>query len=183
MFSRRLIIRAAQFSTSQSKKTEKLWENPWKHALHQQEQPRTSAKVLEVPIDWSYVERLMPIEIIPDVPKHETYPTPSGWTPPTEAAKTHSYYVRRRRDHMLPLYLERKRDLLNEKTLDFDYVELVVLRNVDGNIFDCENELRQFVEAQLDHPIATHVDELKGRIKIKGAPRKIIEQFLYSKGF
>lgn len=53
----------------------------------------------------------------------------------SEAAKTHQYYIRRRHDHLLPLYLERKRDLLNEKTLDFDYVELVTIRNVDGDIF------------------------------------------------
>uniref|UniRef100_A0A1I7V1M4 Large ribosomal subunit protein mL49 n=1 Tax=Caenorhabditis tropicalis TaxID=1561998 RepID=A0A1I7V1M4_9PELO len=164
-----------------SSKTEKLWENPWKHALPQK--TKTLATVEEVPVDWSYVERLMPIEIVPDVPKHESYPTPSGWTPPTEAGKTHSYFVRRRPDHLLPLYLERKRDLLNEKTLDFDYVELVTVRNVDGDVFACEQDLRGYLEENLGHPVASHVDELKGRIKVKGAPRALIEQFFYSKGF
>jgi hypothetical protein len=29
------------------------------------------------------------------------------------------------------------------------------------------------------HPVATHVDELKGLIKVKGADRTLIEQFVY----
>ncbi|EGT43575.1 hypothetical protein CAEBREN_08777 [Caenorhabditis brenneri] len=172
---------ASFFSTSTVNRTEKLWENPWKYAVP--EKTKTLATVQEVPVDWSFVERLMPIEIVPEVPKHESYPTPSGWTPPTDAGKTHPYYVRRRPDHLLPLYLERKRDLLNEKTLDFDYVELVIVRNVDGDVFACEQDLRSFLEEKLGHPVASHVDELKGRIKIKGAPRGLIEQFFYSKGF
>ncbi|CAO4379058.1 unnamed protein product [Caenorhabditis nigoni] len=169
------------FSTSSVKNTEKIWENPWKHAIP--EKTKTFATVEEVSVDWSFVERLMPIEVVPEVPKHDSYPTPSGWTPPTAAGKTHSYYVRRRPDHLLPLYLERKRDLLNEKTLDFDYVELVTVRNVDGDVFACENDLRTYLEEQLGHSVASHVDELKGRIKVKGAPRSLIEQFFYSKGF
>lgn len=45
------------------------------------------------------------------------------------------YYVRRKRDHTLPLYLSRRRDLLNEETLDFDYVELVTMKGVEGDVF------------------------------------------------
>ncbi|KIH60757.1 hypothetical protein ANCDUO_08981 [Ancylostoma duodenale] len=92
------------------------------------------------------------------------------------------YYVRRKRDHTLPLYLNRRRDLLNEETLDFDYVELVTMKGVEGDVFACEADLRQFLEAELGMPIATHVDELKGRIVIKGADRSIVEKFLYTKG-
>uniref|UniRef100_A0A8R1HQC9 Large ribosomal subunit protein mL49 n=1 Tax=Caenorhabditis japonica TaxID=281687 RepID=A0A8R1HQC9_CAEJA len=129
---RRLTSRSF-FSTSALKNSEKVWENPWKHAIP--ERTKTLPTVEEISVDWSYVERLMPIEVIPEVPKHESYPTPSGWTPPTELGKTHPYFVRRRPDHMLPLYLERKRDLLNENTLDFDYVELVTVKNIDGDLF------------------------------------------------
>ncbi|ETN77852.1 hypothetical protein NECAME_03024 [Necator americanus] len=93
------------------------------------------------------------------------------------------YYVRRKRDHTLPLYLSRRRDLLNEKTLDFDYVELVTMKEIDGDVFACERDLREFLEKELCKPIATHVDELKGRIVIKGADRAIIEKFLFTKGF
>ncbi|VDM65174.1 unnamed protein product [Strongylus vulgaris] len=93
------------------------------------------------------------------------------------------YYVRRKRDHMLPLYLSRRRDLLNEKTLDFDYVELVTMKNVEGDVFACEKDLREFVEEEVGKPIGTHVDELKGRIVIKGVDRSLVEKFLFTKGF
>jgi hypothetical protein len=36
---------------------------------------------------------------------------------------------------MLEIYLERRRDELNPKTMDFEYVELVVLKNIQGDIF------------------------------------------------
>ncbi len=45
------------------------------------------------------------------------------------------YYVRRNRDHLLDLKLERRRDELNLKTMDYEYVELVVIRNVFGDVF------------------------------------------------
>ncbi|CAD6186983.1 unnamed protein product [Caenorhabditis auriculariae] len=167
------------FSSKEPEK--KIWENPWEHALPKQE--KTYPKVEEIAVDWSYVERLMPIEVVPEVPHHDSFPTASGWQPPSISSPNLSYHLRRRRDHLLPLYLERKRDLLNEKSLDFDYAELVVVRGVDGDVFACETDLRTFLESELSHPVATHVDELKGRIKVKGAPRSAIEKFFYSKGF
>lgn len=81
----------------------------------------TYTDVEELKIDWKYVERLMPIETIPKVPHHEKYPTPSGWQPPRSnfnyvlikfslaLAGELPYFVERRRDHLFPLYLERRR--------------------------------------------------------------------------
>ena len=34
------------------------------------------------PEEWKFVEALMPSKIVPDPPKHASYPTPSGWVPP-----------------------------------------------------------------------------------------------------
>ncbi|VDO88367.1 unnamed protein product [Heligmosomoides polygyrus] len=150
----------------------------------------TTTSFEEVKIDWEFVERLMPHEVIPPLPTHASYPTPSGWQPPQEKMLNHSdpppklpYYVRRKRDHTLPLYLSRKKDLLNEKTLDIDHVELVTMKQVDGDVFACEADLRKFLEAELGRPVATHVDELKGRIVVKGADRSLLEKFLFTKGF
>jgi len=39
--------------------------------------------------------------------------------------------------------------------------------------------LRIYLEKYLGHPIATNVDELKGIIRIKGADRALVEQFVY----
>jgi hypothetical protein len=43
----------------------------------------------------------------------------------------------------------------------------------------CERDMRAYLENRLGHPIATSVDELKGLIKVKGADRTLIEQFVY----
>ncbi|CAJ0954601.1 unnamed protein product, partial [Mesorhabditis belari] len=153
---------------------EEPWKNPWKHALPPQEKTFTDYEELQ--IDFRLVEELLPKETIPEVPNHESYPTPSGWKPPLDPPPNLPYYVRRRRDHVFPLYLERKRDMLNEDTLDFDYVELVAVRNVEGDVFACEADLRAYLENKLNHPVATHVDEIKGRIKVKGADRSAIER-------
>ncbi|KAJ1370902.1 hypothetical protein KIN20_032726 [Parelaphostrongylus tenuis] len=58
----------------------KPWINPWKHALPKRTSTYTGVE--EVNIDWSFVERLMPHDIVPPLPVHQSYPTPSGWQPP-----------------------------------------------------------------------------------------------------
>jgi hypothetical protein len=39
------------------------------------------------------------------------------------------------------------------------------------------------LEKSLDHPVATHIDEIKGLIKVKGADRSLLERFVYDTGF
>uniref|UniRef100_A0A915C3S6 Large ribosomal subunit protein mL49 n=1 Tax=Parascaris univalens TaxID=6257 RepID=A0A915C3S6_PARUN len=168
------------FSSEDSSSEELPWKNPWKHALSQREETLTGFE--EVAVDWKYVDRLMPHRVIPDVPEHASYPTPSGWMPPNPSPDL-PYYVARRRNHMLPLFLENRRDKLDPKTMEFDYVDLVVLRNVHGDVFACERDLRAFLERQLNHPVATNVDELKGIIRVKGADRTLVEKFLFDCGF
>ncbi|KAH7730681.1 60S ribosomal protein L49 [Aphelenchoides avenae] len=63
--------------------------------------------------------------------------------------------------------------------MDYEYVELVALKQIYGDVFACEKELREFLEAEVGHPIATYVDELKGTIKIKGAHRALVENCGY----
>uniref|UniRef100_A0A0N5CD45 Large ribosomal subunit protein mL49 n=1 Tax=Strongyloides papillosus TaxID=174720 RepID=A0A0N5CD45_STREA len=158
----------------------KLWEDPWKHAIP--EQTKTYTGVAEANIDWSLVERLMPLETIPPMPDISGY-SPSGWKAPSKEFNGLPYAVSRRRDHMLPLYLERRRDKLNEKTMDYEYVEIVTMKQISGDIFACEKDLKQYLEEKVSHPVATSVDELKGIIKVKGADRSVLEQFLYDNGF
>uniref|UniRef100_A0A914D5D1 Large ribosomal subunit protein mL49 n=1 Tax=Acrobeloides nanus TaxID=290746 RepID=A0A914D5D1_9BILA len=136
----------------------------------------------EAQVDWSYVERLLPPKIIPEIPK-DCGITPSGWRAPRDPPPDLPYYIRRRRDHLLPLYLERRRDELNPNTMDFQYVELVKLNQIYGDVFACEKDLREFLEKEVNHPIATHVDELKGTIRVKGADRTLLEKFVFEQGF
>jgi hypothetical protein len=46
-----------------------------------------------------------------------------------------SYYIKRSRYHLPELYLQKRRDKVNPKTLLYEYVEIVTLKGVFGNIF------------------------------------------------
>jgi len=157
--------------------SEEPWKDPYKHAIPQQSS--TFSDYREADVDWMCVQRLLPRRIIPKMPSRDGSVTPSGWCAPRETAPNLPYYIRRGPNHMPLIHLERRRDELNPKTMDFEYVELVNLKGVEGDIFACEQDLRIYVERRLGHPIATHVDELKGKIKVKGADRTLIEQFVY----
>ena len=153
------------------------WKDPYKHAIGKN--APTFSDFREVDVNWDYVQRLLPKRVIPTVEKADGTITPSGWRAPKESSPDLPYYIRRGPNNMPEVYLERRRDELNPKTMDFEYVELVVLRNVYGDVFACEQDLRNYLESQLGQPVATHVDELKGVIKVKGADRTLIEQFVY----
>uniref|UniRef100_A0A914I5R0 Large ribosomal subunit protein mL49 n=1 Tax=Globodera rostochiensis TaxID=31243 RepID=A0A914I5R0_GLORO len=158
---------------------EPQWKNPYKHALP--EQKSTYSNFREATVRWDYVRRLLPHRLIPEIPRDfsDGGVTPSGWRAPRETAPNLPYYIGRKANHLPGIYLERRRDELNPKTMDFEYVELVILTGIDGDVFACERDLRAYLEKRLGYPIATHVDELKGKIRIKGADRTLVEQFVY----
>ncbi|KAE9548397.1 hypothetical protein FO519_008391 [Halicephalobus sp. NKZ332] len=153
--------------------SERPWENPWEEAL---ERKKTYTEFKEVQVDWDYIQRLIPKETIPPMPMGPG-PYPSGWQPPKDPAPELPYFIKRNRYHLPSLYLERRRDQLNPDTMDFEYVEIVTMKDISGDIFECEKDLKKFVEDEVGHPIGTFVDELKGIIKIRGAPRHVLEEF------
>uniref|UniRef100_A0A915JTI4 Large ribosomal subunit protein mL49 n=1 Tax=Romanomermis culicivorax TaxID=13658 RepID=A0A915JTI4_ROMCU len=159
------------------------WENPWLYALGPPQPPPKYTQVESSTEEFKWVERLKPTVIIPDVPKHEKYPTPSGWRPPKNPPPALPYFVARNRKHVFNISLERRRDTLDTVTVEFNYVELVVLRNVHGDVFACEKDLKQYLTQKVGHTIATHVNEPQGKIRVKGADRSLVEQFLWDCGF
>uniref|UniRef100_A0AC34FTI8 Large ribosomal subunit protein mL49 n=1 Tax=Panagrolaimus sp. ES5 TaxID=591445 RepID=A0AC34FTI8_9BILA len=179
-FGRRFSALIIKPSCSRLYSTEKPWEDPWKHALPQQEQTLTDFK--ESSINWSYVERLLPKETIPPMPLNCGI-LPSGWRPPKNPPPALSYFIGRDRKHQPALFLERRRDQLNTDTMDFEYVELVTMAEISGDVYECEKDVKEFLENELGHPIATYVDEIKGKIKVKGAQRSLLEKFIFEKGF
>lgn len=99
---------------------------------------------------WEYVRRLLPRRLIPEIPQNAAEGvTPSGWRAPrgereasekptdhsSEKAPNLPYYIRRKANHLPSIFLERRRDELNPKTMDFEYVELVILTGIDGDVF------------------------------------------------
>lgn len=53
----------------------------------------------------------------------------------SDSQTNYTYFIKRLANHLPPLFLERRRDELNPKTMDFEYVELVTLKNIYGDIF------------------------------------------------
>ena len=133
-------------------------------------------------MNWDHIKRLIPKETIPPMPTGPG-PYPSGWQPPKNPIPNLPYFIGRTRYHLPPLYLERRRDQLNPNTMDFEYAEIVTMKEISGDIFACEKDLKTFVESEVGHPIATYVDELKGVIKVRGAPRHVLEKFVFRQGF
>ncbi|KAL1228341.1 Large ribosomal subunit protein [Trichinella pseudospiralis] len=160
-----------------SNKAPPLWENPWFSP-----EETYKREVVESKEEFKWVKRLFPKTIIPDVPKHDSYPTPSGWMPPKDPPLPLPYYVRRTRYNLFPIYSEMRRDELNLTTMEFSLVKLIILCKIDGDIFACEKDLVAFLEERLGRKIASHVNEPQGKIRILGAEVVDIEQFLLKNG-
>ncbi|KRZ41054.1 putative 39S ribosomal protein L49, mitochondrial [Trichinella pseudospiralis] len=146
-----------------SNKAPPLWENPWFSP-----EETYKREVVESKEEFKWVKRLFPKTIIPDVPKHDSYPTPSGWMPPKDPPLPLPYYVRRTRYNLFPIYSEMRRDELNLTTMEFSLVKLIILCKIDGDIFACEKDLVAFLEERLGRKIASH-DKLNGEIEKQSA--------------
>ena len=48
-------------------------------------------EVSKDPEEWKFVEQLLPRTCVPPLPKHDSYPTSSGWFPPTNDRKFLSF--------------------------------------------------------------------------------------------
>ncbi|CDW52476.1 Probable 39S ribosomal protein L49, mitochondrial [Trichuris trichiura] len=157
---------------------------PLSYVVSEDLQPKTvrSEPVVSTE-DYKWVERLLPKPLIPDVPLHTRFPTPSGWIPPKDRCAHCPYYVRRNRFHLFPVYSEIRRDTLDRETLEFSYVELAILKKVEGDVFACEKDLANFLEKRLGHSVVTHVNEPQGKIRVRGATKADLEAFLLENGF
>lgn len=84
-------------------------------------------KVIETNEGFEFVKKLIPSQIVPEPPKHESYPTPSGWVPPNiEKSSKLPYFVLRTRFHNFPIYpLEREGGSR----------KLVRIRHIEGDIW------------------------------------------------
>ena len=67
---------------SDSKIKPKPWEDPLRFAYGPLKEAPKFTDVIESKEEWKWVERLMPMKVVPEVPHHDSYPTPSGWFPP-----------------------------------------------------------------------------------------------------
>lgn len=125
--------------------------------------------------DFKWVERLFPPSRIPYPPKHDCYPTPSGWVAPSETKPDKPYFVRRTRYHLLPIY-ERPKPKRSSRWL-------TIITNIEGDIMALEKELVEVVRPSLLFDPATRVNEAAQTIWIKGMHKDAIESYLHEMGF
>ncbi|XP_059619878.1 large ribosomal subunit protein mL49 [Phlebotomus argentipes] len=129
-------------------------------------------EIAQNPPEWKFVERLLSPVAVP-VPKiHSTYP--SGWRPQQPDATKREYFVARTRNHMLPVYMIEK--FRGTK-------KITIVKNIEGDIWKLEQELRSVVEQAMRKKIFSHVNEMSGKIKFTGAFVNLIKNHLVEKGY
>ncbi|CAK8695133.1 unnamed protein product [Clavelina lepadiformis] len=123
--------------------------------------------------EFKWIRRLLPPSIIPKPPLHSNYPTPSGWSPPTETSLDLPYFISRTRYHEFPVYEITKR---NGQTMTH-------IRKIEGDIWAFERDLIGIIHPYLDFDPATRVHEVAGIVSVKGNFKAVITQYLREKGF
>jgi len=129
-------------------------------------------EVSSSPEEWKYVERLLPLTIIPSPPDNKVFP--SGWKPQTAKFDQYPYFIHRTRNHMLPVYL---------KVSHRGTRRLTQITNVDGNIWKLEIALKKHLQKLYgDRIIATKVHEVCGHLFIHGDHVSRVTEWLLKKG-
>ncbi|ERE77910.1 39S ribosomal protein L49, mitochondrial [Cricetulus griseus] len=141
--------------------------------LSQTQGSHENPSFLESEDEYQFVERLFPPTKIPQPPKHEHYPTPSGWQPPRDPPPSLPYFVRRSRMHNIPVY----------KDITHGNRQMTVIRKVEGDIWALQKDVEEFLSPQLGKTPVTQVNEVTGTLRIKGYFDEQLKAWLLEKGF
>ncbi|XP_007462076.1 PREDICTED: 39S ribosomal protein L49, mitochondrial isoform X2 [Lipotes vexillifer] len=123
--------------------------------------------------EYRFVERLLPPTSIPKPPKHEHYPTSSGWQPPRDPPPNLPYFVRRSRMHNIPVY----------KDITHGNRQMTVIRKVEGDIWALQKDVEDFLSPLLGKTPITQVNEVTGTLRVKGYFDQQLKAWLLEKGF
>lgn len=129
-------------------------------------------EVVKNPPEWSYVERLLPFEIIPEVKPKAKYP--SGWIPPREEAAELPFFITRTKNHELPIYLN-----LTHRGCR----KITIIRKIEGDIWLLNDEIKELLESERKRYVETRVHELARFIEVKGDYVNYLRDWAHSKGF
>lgn len=155
---------------------------PLRHSSFRSSQPLADVQLDNQPrivIDrdpalWQHVENILAPRIVPAPTAKPSYP--SGWQPPPTAAAVAQlpYFVRRTKNHMVPVYIA--------KTYRGQRC-VTILRLIGGDIWQLDRDLHAELKRRLgSKPIATRVNEMSGQIWIKGDYASIVRDFVLAKG-
>ncbi|XP_014700354.1 large ribosomal subunit protein mL49 [Equus asinus] len=141
--------------------------------LSQTQGPPDYPSFVESVDEYQFVERLLPPATIPKPPKHEHYPTASGWQPPRDPPPSLPYFVRRSRMHNIPVYTD----------ITHGNRQMTVIRKVEGDIWALQKDVEDFLRPLLGKTPVTQVNEVTGTLRIKGYFDRQLKAWLLEKGF
>ncbi|XP_015680825.1 39S ribosomal protein L49, mitochondrial [Protobothrops mucrosquamatus] len=153
---------------------------PWQAALLRHVSGKSNSADLKYPgivestEEYKFVERLIPPTTVPVPPKHDQYPTPSGWRPPQDLPPDLSYFVRRSRMHNVPVYKD---------TSYRGSRKMTIIRKIEGDIWALENDVKGFLTELSGQTPATQVNENTCSIRVKGYFEQELKTWLMDKGF
>ena len=130
-------------------------------------------EVIKNPPEWKYVEHLIEKKLIPQPEFKAEYS--SGWQPQDpEKYKDLSYFIKRTRNHMLPVYL--RITYRGNRRITF-------IKYIEGDIWKLEQECIDLIKSKTsNNPQYSQINEMNRTIKIKGDYVTLIQKYLYSKG-
>ncbi|KAM3824720.1 large ribosomal subunit protein mL49 [Vipera latastei] len=153
---------------------------PWQAALLRHVSGKSNSADLKYPgivestEEYKFVERLIPPTTVPVPPKHDQYPTPSGWRAPQDLPPDLPYFVRRSRMHNVPVY----KDTSHHGTR-----KITVIRKIEGDIWALENDVKSFLTELSGQTPATQVNENTCSIRVKGYFEEELKTWLMDRGF
>ena len=122
--------------------------------------------------EYQFVEHLLPSTSIPKPPKHQHYPTSSGWQPPRDPAPSLAYFVRRSQMYNIPVY----------KDITHGNHQITVIRKVEGDIWALQKDVEDFLSPLLGKTPITQVNEVTGTLRVKGYSDQQLKAWLLEKG-
>lgn len=131
-----------------------------------------NVEILKNPPEWKFVERILPKATVP-VPTPKTNYT-SGWTPQKAEAFKQPYFIKRSRNHMIPVYLNISFRGTRKQT---------IIRNIKGDIWHFHQEIMDYIKYYMARDERSRVNEFTQQIKINGDYVNLIKDYLSSKGF
>ncbi|PAA75892.1 hypothetical protein BOX15_Mlig001027g9, partial [Macrostomum lignano] len=168
--------------------------NPWVEDLQQLgEQKQQFGPARSVPVEFeassedfeAFVTPLLAADTVPEPPRHASYPTPSGWSPPSPdalAGRTgRPYAVLRTRNHMLPIYYAETDRRRTENVPGTR--RMTIVKRIQGDTAALAHDLRRLLEPDNDGPLFVQVDDVSGTIRIVGQHEQRVAKFLMDCGF
>ncbi|XP_013192298.1 large ribosomal subunit protein mL49 [Amyelois transitella] len=161
------ITQETQSVTFYPRKYSNYAHSPFVHKIKEQYE----FEVVKKPPEWTYVERLLPFENIPQLKPKDKYP--SGFVPQKEESINLPYFLPRNKYHDVPIYLQ-----LSHR----GQRKISEIRKIEGDIWLLNDEVKALLKTKHQKYIETRVHELTRTIEVKGDYVNDLKEWAYSKG-